>query len=271
LLVYTGFLFPDLDGHCSNLNPTHAQNPRGIALRAKVRMDDMEHGADVAVHHYSSRLLSSMFGQWVSYVAETKALEEEAERTALHYYRPAVLESAMFRLKWIHFVMNKQRYNSILAAIGRSFILQKRGLCFLQKRVRKMRSGKPMPGHSCSNAQEVTRMGMHRFFKRWKSKADTASIIGRALRGAISTWTDASPVTVSRTLLVQGQFKQWKVYTAGVTESSKAYESGKRWFLRQLKKRYLGKLLFARKPKYVSLSEPRCYLIHQDGSPACRE
>lgn len=195
---------------------------------------------DVAAHHYRSRLISTVFGQWVSYVAETKALEANADSIALAHHRPAVLQGAIFRLKWMLFVANKHRYNSILARIGRSFLLQKRGLCCLKQRVRNTRSGVPKPPPS-SHERGNSHMGIHRMFVRWRCKTAVALKIGNAVRGSVNA-AAATEAGGRRTLLVQEALKSWQIYKTGAVQRNKRYETGKQWFLQSLKKRYLGKI-----------------------------
>jgi hypothetical protein len=208
-------------------------------LKAKISEGAMNRGADAdtAAHHYHSRLVSTVFGQWISYVVETKALEVDAESIALLHYRPAVLETAMFRLKWMQFIMNKHRYNNILASIGRSFLLQKRGLRCLTRRMREARSGMPNPAFS-SNLKKIGHVDINRLFVRWKSKTDVASKVGRAFRCAVS------PATGKQSLLVMVEaLKRWQRFTAGSLQTNRVYDTGKRWFLQSLKKKYLCKFL----------------------------
>lgn len=159
-----------------------------------------------AIVHYGRRLAASAFGMWVSWMAETKSMEEGAEVCAVDYCTTVTMERFIAGLRWLVRNSAKREYSLILADTMRKLLLKRQGVLHLQLSASKHDRRRRV---KCTNALAVASKrstAQHRLFWRWKRwyflREDTSVAIRNAIsrsgrwqasvQNALTTWATLS-------------------------------------------------------------------------------
>ena len=98
---------------------------------------------DISINHYRSRLLATILGNWISFTRDCRQQIEECEELSIQHHWRIVMQSAVFKLKWMKYSLSKRRFDTIMGNVMNRLIKLRKGMCWfrmlIQNKVSKKR------------------------------------------------------------------------------------------------------------------------------------